>query len=419
MKHTFSFLLLLCMLLLTLAGCGAGNADAAKNASGTEGTRLVCNKDGILFLDEFVIRNGLSFYSYQNGERKTLCPDPLCTHEGGTGCFMYGKRFVRGVLEDNILYFSAWDISASLEEGCILGSYDLQKMKLELFISYDRSTMLEEFVKCGDALYYYIINADGGYDIRRYDIRTKKDMLLYQYDQYIKSIKVGEGYLAFDTWEGLYLLALDSGSARLVLPMNADMQHDYFYFLHNGYLYYPTNRYIPDCWRETDIHREDELLPGDYYRFPLDGDISQSECVIKNTYGSLVFKDQKIYYLPAELHISVRYYYHDKNTGSDDLPKHLFSITGNQGGVAVYDEATGESSSVARFENLDISNIDYVDEERLIVTGLGMDNMTFGEDRFVDGGYRTFNQNFGYYLINLKDNTYQMLVQPIPTKDAY
>ena len=43
------------MLLLTLTGCGAGNADAAQNASGTEGARLVCNKDGILFINEFVI----------------------------------------------------------------------------------------------------------------------------------------------------------------------------------------------------------------------------------------------------------------------------------------------------------------------------------------------------------------------------
>ncbi len=404
------------MLLLTLTGCGAGNADAAQNASGTEGARLVCNKDGILFINEFVIRNGLSFYSYQSEKWETLCPDPLCTHENKSGCFMYGKRFVRGVLEDNILYFSAWYTG---DDMCALGCYDLSSMQLTTLVTHDRSSMLEEFVKCGDALYYYIINADGGYDIRRYDIRTKKDTLLYQYDQYIKSIKVGEGYLAFDTWEGLYLLALDSGSARLVLPMNADMQHTYCYYLHDGYLYYPANRYIPDCWRETDIHREDETIPGDIYRFPLDGDVSRSECVIQNVYSGMLFQNGKIYYLPADLHISVRYYFHDRNTGSDDLPENLFSITGNQGGVAVYDEVTGESSSVARFENLDIACIDYVDEEQLIVTGLGMDNMTFGEDRFVDGGYRTYNQNRGYYLINLKDNTYQMLVQPVPDQGAY
>ena len=414
MNHTFSFLLLLCMLLFTLAGCDSNTAPA--DEAGVPGTGMVFCEEGIYFLDEFTSKNGISFYSYQSGERKTLCPDPLCTHENKSGCFIYGKRFVRGVLEDNILYFSAWDI---VKSTCVLGSYDLSDMQLTEYVSYDRDSMLEEFVKCGDALYYYIINAEGGYDIRRYDIRTKKDTLLYQYDQYIKSIKVGEGYLAFDTWEGLYLLALDSGSARLVLPMNADMQHTYCYYLHDGYLYYPANRYIPDCWRETDIHREDETIPGDIYRFPLDGDVSRSECVIQNVYSGMLFQNGKIYYLPADLHISVRYYFHDRNTGSDDLPENLFSITGNRGGVAVYDEVTGESSSVARFENLDIACIDYVDEEQLILTGLGMDNMTFGEDRFVDGGYRTYNQNRGYYLINLKDNTYQMLVQPVPDQGAY
>ena len=103
MKHTFSFLLLLCMLLLTLTGCDSGASPA--DEEGVKGASMLFGEKNIYYLNEYVIKNGISYRTYQDSEWKTLCPDPLCTHENQSGCFMYSKRFVRGVLEDNTLFF--------------------------------------------------------------------------------------------------------------------------------------------------------------------------------------------------------------------------------------------------------------------------------------------------------------------------
>ena len=414
MKHTFSFLLLLCMLLLTLAGCDSDVSPA--DEEGVSGTGMVFCEEGIYFLDEFTSKNGISFYSYQSGERKTLCPDPLCTHENKSGCFMYGKRFVRGVLEDNILYFSAWDI---VKSTCILGSYDLSDMQLTEYISYDRDSMLEEFVKCGDWLYYYLLNADGGYDIRRVSIQTKEDVLLCQYDQYICSIQVDHGYLAFGTWEGIYLSDLSCKDIRLAVRFNESMASLYYYYLKDGYLYYPANRYTPEIWENDGGRHDGQLLPCDFYRCSADSDEQSGERVMQNVYGSLFFHQQKIFYLPAELYTMLRYYFHNQQSGDADLPENLFAITGNRGGIACYDLNAGSTAPFRETSDLNITRICYMDADKMVVLGFDLRAVTIGEDRFIKGGYLSYNHNRGYYIINLKDNTYQMLVQPVPDQNGY
>ena len=102
-KEVIFFLLFLCLLMS--AGCQNGAKENPQESIGIPGGVLACDGENLCHLNEFVVKNGLSYYSYQTGEWKTLCPDPLCTHENQSGCFMYSKRFVRGVLEDNTLFF--------------------------------------------------------------------------------------------------------------------------------------------------------------------------------------------------------------------------------------------------------------------------------------------------------------------------
>ena len=418
MKHTLATLLLCLLLLLT--GCGADTAST--DASGIKAVNLIADGDIFYYVDEFTGKNGLSMCSLQNGEWKTLCPDPLCTHENE--CILYGRRFVRGVIENGKLYYSAWNVFGAyqLQDGstCVLGCLDLKNMQYEDFVSYDRSSLLEEFVKYGDALYYYYINADGGYDIARYDLKkSKKETVLYTIDLAVSSLMVSEGHVAFGTGVGLYLGDLDPQSGKLenvwlAVPMARSFIYgDICCNLHDGYVYYLTGRYVPEG------ENRDSTYTGDYCRFPIDGDISQSETVIRNAYGTLFFQSSRIYSLPEDIVPVARYYYHDQQTGPEDLPENLAEISFNRGGIAYYDTETGESGLFWQKDTLFIDQICTLNEDWMLVKAFCTENVTIGEDRFIEGGYLSYNHNHGYFLINLKDYSYHMLMQRYPDHGAY
>ena len=146
------------------------------------------------------------------------------------------------------MYYSAWNIFGEYQKkagsSCVLGCLDFKTMQYEDYVTYDRSSLLEEFVKCGDALYYYLIDEDGWYSIRRYDLNSKKETTLYSTDITISSLIVSEGHAAFGTGVGLSLGALDPQSGklenvRLAVPMSRSFIYgDICCNLHDGYVYY-------------------------------------------------------------------------------------------------------------------------------------------------------------------------------------
>ena len=417
MKHTLATLLLCLLLLLT--GCGADTAST--DASGIKAVNLIADGDIFYYVDEFTGKNGLSMCSLQNGEWKTLCPDPLCTHENE--CILYGRRFVRGVIENGKLYYSAWNVFGAyqLQDGstCVLGCLDLKNMQYEDFVSYDRSSLLEEFVKCGDALYYYYINADGCYDITRYDLKSKKETVLFTTDIIISSLIVEKEHIAFGTGVGLYLGDLNPQSGklenvRLAVPMSRDFIYDDICcYLHDGYVYYSSGKYVPEGENRFSTNT------GDYCRFPIDGDISQSETVVRNAYGTLFFQGSRIYSLPEDIVPVARYYYHDQQTGPEDLPENLAEISFNRGGIAYYDTETGESGLFWQKDTLFIDQICTLNEDWMLVKAFCTENVTIDEELFIKGGYRAYNQNRGYYIVSLKDQTCRMLRQEYPDQGAY
>ena len=302
-----------------------------------------------------------------------------------------------------------------------LGSYDLTTMQQTIYVTHDWGSMLEEFVKCGDALYYYYINADGGYDIARYDLKkSKKETVLYTIDLAVSSLMVSEGHVAFGTGVGLYLGDLNPQSGklenvRLAVPMARSFIYgDICCNLHDGYVYYLSSMYVPEG------ENRDSTYTGDYCRFPIDGDISQSETVVQNAYGPAYFYGSRMYYLPADVQLSfIRYYYHDQQSGPEDLPENLMGVSVNKGGIAYYDIESGEHAEFFKKDTLPIGQIYYMDEEKMIVDAFCTDNVTIGEDRFIEGGYLSYNRNHGYFLNNLKDYSYHMLMQRYPDQGAY
>ena len=161
------------------------------------------------------------------------------------------------------------------------------------------------------------------------------------------------------------------------------------------------------------------MLPCDFYRCSADSDEQSGERVMQNVYGSLFFHQQKIFYLPAELYIMLRYYFHNQQSGDADLPENLLGSSANLGGIAYYDIESGEHAEFFKKDTLPIEQIYYMDEEKMIVDAFCTDNVTIGEDRFIEGGYLSYNHNHGYFLINLKDNSYHMLMQRYPDQGAY
>ena len=417
MKKILSVFLLVCVLSLMLFGCQT-HTDNASSAICQKGESMLFGEKNIYYLNEYVIKNGISYRTYQNSEWKTLCPDPLCSHEKQSGCFMYSKRFVRGVLEGNTMFFSVW--FGGMDGYYALGSYDLTNMQQTIYVTHDWGSMLEEFVKCGDALYYYLINADGLYDVLRYDLNSKKETVLYTIDLAVSSLMVSEGHVAFGTGVGLYLgdLDLQSGkleNVRLAVPMSRSFIYgDICCNLHDGYVYYLSSMYVPEG------ESRDSTYTGDYCRFPIDGDISQSETVVQNANGSAYFYGSRMYYLPADVQLSfIKYYFHDQQSGPEDLPENLMGVSINKGGIAYYDIESGEHAEFFKKDNLFIKQIYYMDEEKMIVDAFCTDNVTIGEDRFIEGGYLSYNHNHGYFLINLKDYSYHMLMQRYPDQGAY
>ncbi len=419
MKYTFSFLLLLCMLLLTLTGCDSGASPA--DEEGVKAVSLILDGDVVYYLDEYTAKNGLSACPLKTGEWKTLCYDPLCTHEHE--CILYGRRYIRGVPAKGKMYYSAWNVFGEYwkkaDSSCVLGCLDFKTMQYEDYVTYDRGSLLEEFVKCGDALYYYLIDEDGWYSIRRYDLNSKKETTLYSTDITISSLIVSEGHAAFGTGVGLYLGDLDPQSGklenvRLAVPMSRDFIYDDICcYLHDGYVYYLSGKYVPEGESRT------SSSTGDYCRFPIDGDISQSETVIQNASGPLFFHGSRIYYLPCDPISIGQYYGHNSETGPEDLPENLFEIVVNRGGISCYDAESGECAPFFKKDTLFIDQVQYADEEKMIVSAFCTDNVTIGEDRFIEGGYLSYNHNEGYFLINLKDGSYRMLMQKYPDQDAY
>lgn len=398
---------LLAYLILVFFCFSCGEAASVGSARGISSENLLSDAQHLYILNENVIQNGITVYSTATGQSASLCPNPLCSHGNDSpDCFLLHKRFTSAVLDGSTLYYCAELFG---EQRNVLGRYDLEKMQGEYLLSFDRSTGLEKFVKCGKKLYYCVRNEDGSCTVRALDLKSRREKSLYTHDLLIKSLQADGGYLAFETMEGIYLGTADGENVRLAVTLNASMLNTCFWYLRDGYLYYPANRYEPASWQSDGARHETQLMPCDFYRCSADSDEQSGECVLRDVGSAMLYDDGVFYYLPADDFILMKYYFHDQVSGDADLPENLISIPGNRKGIYRFDSVSGETAPVFAAEDLFLTYIYYVSPEVIYAQGISTDGLHIDENGFAAEGLNGFLERYGYYSIHPQTGEYALL----------